>query len=92
MVENGKPAPDLYLLALRSLNLQPQEVVVVEDSAAGVTAAKAAGLEVIGFLGASHISEGHAERLLRQGADSIAENAGELGRILEHRMDSSSIV
>ncbi|MEO0472542.1 MAG: HAD-IA family hydrolase, partial [Bacteroidota bacterium] len=87
MVEHGKPAPDLYLLALKSLKLKPTEAMVIEDSEAGVQAAKAAGLEVIGFLGASHISEGHGERLLQKGADHIAENAADLARLLEHRLD-----
>ena len=46
-VERPKPAPDLYLLAAHRLGVQPQEAIALEDSASGVTAAKAAGLACI---------------------------------------------
>jgi HAD superfamily hydrolase (TIGR01509 family) len=44
MVASAKPAPDLFLAALDGLGLQPHEAIVIEDSAHGVAAAKAAGL------------------------------------------------
>ncbi len=45
-----KPAPDPYLEACRQLNVQPgPDVVALEDSPTGVTAARAAGLTVIGI-------------------------------------------
>ncbi len=47
MVASAKPAPDLFLAALDGLGLKPHEAVVIEDSAHGVTAAKAAGLFTI---------------------------------------------
>jgi HAD superfamily hydrolase (TIGR01509 family) len=40
----GKPAPDIYLRAARRLARSPQRCVVVEDSVAGVEAARAAGI------------------------------------------------
>jgi putative hydrolase of the HAD superfamily len=43
-VERAKPAPTLYLDALRLLELSPHEAVAFEDSPNGVRAAKAAGL------------------------------------------------
>ena len=42
MVENGKPAPDIFLKAAQLLDLQPEECVVVEDTPAGIRAAHAA--------------------------------------------------
>jgi HAD superfamily hydrolase (TIGR01509 family) len=45
----GKPAPDIYLEAIRRLNADPADVLVVEDSAVGVQAARAAGLTVAGY-------------------------------------------
>ena len=39
-----KPAPDIYLAALDSLDVESDEAVAVEDSPNGVAAAKAAGL------------------------------------------------
>lgn len=44
IVPAKKPAPDIYLLALKELNLDPGEVVVIEDSGVGAAAANAAGL------------------------------------------------
>ena len=48
-VPRGKPAPDLFLHAAASLTAPPRLCVVVEDSPAGVEAAKAAGMRVIGY-------------------------------------------
>jgi HAD superfamily hydrolase (TIGR01509 family) len=46
-VERGKPAPDVYLEAARRLEVAPERIVAVEDSGAGIRAAKAAGMRVI---------------------------------------------
>ena len=46
-VAHKKPAPDLFLAALASLGLQPHEAVVLEDSANGIIAARAAGIFVL---------------------------------------------
>ena len=56
-VEDGKPAPDLFLHVARQMGVQPQDCIVVEDSPAGVTAAVAAGMTAIGFVGGSHADE-----------------------------------
>jgi len=48
-VVHGKPAPDLFLLAARTLGTPPAECVVVEDSLPGVQAAVAAGMPVYGY-------------------------------------------
>jgi HAD superfamily hydrolase (TIGR01509 family) len=47
IVPAKKPAPDIYLLALRELNLDPDDAIVVEDSANGLRAALAAGLRTL---------------------------------------------
>jgi HAD superfamily hydrolase (TIGR01509 family) len=44
VVTNKKPAPDIYNVALKSLGVHPARAIAVEDSAIGVTSAKAAGL------------------------------------------------
>jgi len=46
-VEHAKPAPDIYRLVCARLNVSPSEALALEDSAAGVAAAKAAGLTCI---------------------------------------------
>lgn len=81
-VPNGKPAPDIFLHAARSLGVAPQACVVLEDSPAGVTGARAAGMTVIGFLGASHIRDGHAERLSAAGAHHLATDYDAVARLL----------
>jgi HAD superfamily hydrolase (TIGR01509 family) len=51
MVERGKPAPDLFLHAARTLGVDPAACVVVEDSEPGVRAARAAGMRCLGYAG-----------------------------------------
>lgn len=46
-VRRGKPAPDGYVLAAQSLGFEPEQCLVVEDSAHGIAAGKAAGMDVI---------------------------------------------
>ena len=50
-VARGKPAPDLFRYAARSLRVPARRCVVVEDSRHGVAAARAAGMPVVGFAG-----------------------------------------
>jgi HAD superfamily hydrolase (TIGR01509 family) len=50
-VAHGKPAPDLFLHAARSLGHKPARCVVVEDSAFGVQAALRAGMTPIAYAG-----------------------------------------
>lgn len=47
IVTRKKPAPDIYLLAVEALSACQEDTIVVEDSAAGMAAAHAAGLPVI---------------------------------------------
>lgn len=54
-VRAGKPAPDLFLHAARSMEVAPKACVVVEDSPAGIIAAKSAGMRVLAFTGGSHV-------------------------------------
>jgi len=50
-VPHGKPAPDLFLHAADRMGVEPARCAVVEDSAYGVAAARAAGMRVLGFGG-----------------------------------------
>lgn len=72
-VGQPKPAPDVYLLALRRLGLGPAGVVAVEDAPHGVTAAQAAGLRCIA------IPNPHADRGRFGAADLVLGSAAELG-------------
>jgi HAD superfamily hydrolase (TIGR01509 family) len=53
-VENGKPAPDLFLYAARKMGFNPENCLVVEDSPYGIQGAVAAGMRAIGFCGGGH--------------------------------------
>ncbi len=46
-VDNGKPAPDIYLMAARRLQVNPADCLALEDSPNGVRSALAAGMQVI---------------------------------------------
>ncbi|WP_404992330.1 HAD family hydrolase [Cupriavidus pauculus] len=48
-VEHSKPAPDVYLLAARTMGVDPARCAVVEDSPTGATAGVAAGMTVFGY-------------------------------------------
>jgi len=70
-VAHGKPAPDLFLRLTGELSLDPAECIVVEDSAAGVSAAAKAGMTPIGFVGSSDTPGRLAEELGKVGARAV---------------------
>lgn len=82
MVPRGKPAPDLFLLAARTMGCPPSRCVVVEDSPYGVMAAVSAAMDVIGFTGGGHCNPGTPARLRRAGATKLAASAEQLGPLL----------
>ena len=82
-VARGKPAPDLFLFAAARMQTPPNACLVIEDSEAGVRAAVAAGMEVIGFTGGGHCRPGHAERLRTAGATAICRHMRNLTTYLQ---------
>jgi HAD superfamily hydrolase (TIGR01509 family) len=81
-VARGKPAPDLFLFAAQRMQAAPDACLVIEDSVAGVQAAVAAGMRVIGFIGGSHCRPGHGERLRAVGASVVCDDMRQLGTLL----------
>jgi HAD superfamily hydrolase (TIGR01509 family) len=67
-VKRGKPAPDIFLFAAGQMGASPARCVVIEDSAHGVTGARAAGMTALGFFGGSHCTAEHQDLLRRAGA------------------------
>jgi HAD superfamily hydrolase (TIGR01509 family) len=87
-VKRGKPSPDLFLFAAEQMQVAPQRCLVIEDSLPGVTAARAAGMTVLGFHGGSHCRPGHGDVLRAAGAlmifDDMRELPGLIGDLQAH--------
>lgn len=83
MVSRPKPFPDIYLKAAETNHIDPKHCLVIEDSVSGATAALDAGMNVIGFCGASHIQPGHGLKLLELGVIKTVTNAAELSLELD---------
>jgi len=75
MVSCGKPAPDLFLHAAEQMKTPPNNCLVIEDSAAGIEAAKSAGMHVFAFTGGSHASgEKYLKTLTQLAPDHIFDD------------------
>jgi HAD superfamily hydrolase (TIGR01509 family) len=84
MVAQGKPAPDLFLLAASRMQVEPARCIVVEDSPAGIEAAKRAGMRVFAFTGGSHArSAAHRSRLEALHPDAVFEDMARLPELVE---------
>jgi HAD superfamily hydrolase (TIGR01509 family) len=76
-VTHGKPAPDIFLHAAHAMNITPSpRCIVIEDSPAGIQAAKAAGMTAIGLTAGGHSREGHRAKLFAAGADAVSADFG----------------
>jgi HAD superfamily hydrolase (TIGR01509 family) len=74
-VARGKPAPDIFLRAAELLEVKPESCCVIEDSAAGVTAALDAGMTAIAITNTLP-----AEKLTH--AHHVVKTYGEISRLL----------
>jgi HAD superfamily hydrolase (TIGR01509 family) len=75
-VPRGKPHPDLFLHAARTMGADPAACVVVEDTPSGVTAAVAAGMRALGYAADSD------EAALRAAGAEIVRSLEEVPRLL----------
>jgi HAD superfamily hydrolase (TIGR01509 family) len=73
-VARGKPHPDVFLHAAAAMGATPERCLVIEDSVPGVLAARAAGMEVVGFTGVSHDKPRMAGRLAQAGASAVIDD------------------
>jgi HAD superfamily hydrolase (TIGR01509 family) len=83
VVPKKKPAPDIYLLALRYLGLPSNRVVVIEDSRNGLVAARAAGLTCVITVNDFTAGEDFAEAALVVSA--LGDPGGEQAAVLANR-------
>jgi HAD superfamily hydrolase (TIGR01509 family) len=77
-----KPAPDVFLYAAEKRGADPGKTFVIEDSTHGVAGARAAGMRVIGFTGASHTYPGHADLLTEAGAETVIRRWADFSAVL----------
>jgi HAD superfamily hydrolase (TIGR01509 family) len=82
-VARGKPAPDVFLFAASQIGADPADCFVIEDSVAGVVAARRAAMRVIGFTGASNGIADLASRLAEAGAEEVVASMAALPDILQ---------
>lgn len=75
-VSHGKPHPEPYLKGAERLGLKPEECLVIEDAPAGIQAAHAAGMKVVGF------ASTYREELLAE-ADAVISAFSKLSLVLE---------
>lgn len=76
-IEHKKPHPEIYELALKRLQVKPQECVVIEDSLDGLLAAKNAGLPCI------RLHHEYMPEEVRQLGDAVAYSLFEVGILLD---------
>lgn len=80
MVTRGKPAPDLFLHAAAQMGARADRCVVIEDSAAGIRAAQAAGMRVIAFTGGAHAGPAGLEaKAIANSPSAILRDMQDLG-------------
>jgi HAD superfamily hydrolase (TIGR01509 family) len=83
VVPKKKPAPDIYLLALEKLGVDPAEVLVVEDSRNGLEAADAAGLRCLVTVNGYTEKEDFSEAILV--VSSLGDPDGEQTSVMANR-------
>lgn len=81
-VARGKPAPDLFALAAKTLGADPAGCLVIDDNVHGITAGIAAGMRVIGFVGASHNGADQAAKLTAAGAEAVCTDMAAFADLL----------
>lgn len=77
MVAKSKPAPDVYLLAAKTLGVAPARCVVVEDTPSGTAAGVAAGMTVFGYC-----AQNAPEPLFAAGAGAVFNDMRQLPMLL----------
>ena len=90
-VARGKPSPDLFLFAARAMSAPAEDCLVIEDSVAGVVAARAAGMTVFGFVGASHfLPPDEGADLTAAGAELLFDDMARLPDLVAARSASAN--
>lgn len=73
-VKHGKPDPEVYLTAARRLKANPRQCLVFEDAPLGISAAKAAGMRVVGLTTTQRNKDLHeADRIISDFSEITVE-------------------
>lgn len=84
MVEHGKPEPDLFLHAAKTMEVNPQDCIVIEDSIAGLTAAIKAGMTPIAFTGSDiNKTDIHLKNIKNLGVKLLFDKMIDIRRLLQ---------
>ncbi len=78
-----KPSPNVYSYAAEQFGRPPSECIAIDDSVFGVTAARAAGMRVVGFTGAGHSWPAQADLLTEAGAETVIKRLADLPQVAE---------
>lgn len=84
----GKPAPDIFLLAAEELAVSPDRAVVVEDAIAGVEAGRRGGFGYV--IGVDH--KGRGQIMMDHGADWIVNDIAEIDQAVPVRQRNSDVL
>jgi len=90
LVENGKPAPDVFLYAAKQIGIEPKDCLVIEDGVNGAIGAVTAGMTVYGYTGASHMNEERIKRLAESGVSRIFNDMRELPKLINLNQSAST--
>lgn len=81
-VQNGKPAPDLFLYAAAAMGVVPERCIVIEDSVPGIQAALTAGMKALGY------AERSPAHKLEQAGATVFKSMKELPAIVQTIMQA----
>lgn len=89
-VAKPKPAPDLFLFAANQMGVARENCIVIEDSLTGAEAAKAAGMQVLLFMGGRHARFDSYQNKMAACHQPMFFSPDELERVFEDQLSSSS--
>lgn len=80
----GKPEPDIYLNCAKQFNVEPKNVLVIEDSLIGIQGAKKAEMKVWHFTGASHLKDWDTNHVYKFQPDFVFNDMNNFFLYLPH--------
>ncbi|MBQ8481134.1 MAG: HAD family phosphatase [Alphaproteobacteria bacterium] len=85
MVKQGKPAPDIFLLAAKTKGYKPENCIVIGDSLNDFKAANAAGIKSIAFVGAEgNNTEEYRRKCIDTGVIAVCATMKEIKQVINN--------